>query len=263
LCGRWVTMFHELYAFGPPWKSAFWLRPLQVRLARDMIDISDSCFVSSNVIRNEIRTYDSRKQVRLLPVMSNFGEPQLDSLNEKSLNHWAICGGTALIARSLRSFQAVQKMIPPMCYPKALVVIGGRDDSDIRDLLRRLNRAVPDLSCGYYPEVTTERASEILRACSFAWIDYFGKGKVWLGMIFKSGSFAACCAHAVVPILSHQERILAVGGDLLPGPYFITPRAVQFPELEQISETRQRIYAWYHKHASSNRAAQAYAEALA
>jgi hypothetical protein len=38
LRGRWVTMFHELYASGPPWKSAFWLRPFQVRIARAMID---------------------------------------------------------------------------------------------------------------------------------------------------------------------------------------------------------------------------------
>src|SRR6266513_2083086 len=27
--GRMVTIFHELYASGPPWTSAFWVRPLQ------------------------------------------------------------------------------------------------------------------------------------------------------------------------------------------------------------------------------------------
>ncbi len=32
--GRMVTIFHELYASGPPWTSAFWLRPLQIRLAK-------------------------------------------------------------------------------------------------------------------------------------------------------------------------------------------------------------------------------------
>ena len=37
LRGRWLTAFHELYAFGPPWRSAFWLRPLQVKIARDLI----------------------------------------------------------------------------------------------------------------------------------------------------------------------------------------------------------------------------------
>src|SRR4051812_27972038 len=46
LRGRWVTTFHELYASGPPWKSEFWLRPFQVKIARDLIDLSDACFVS-------------------------------------------------------------------------------------------------------------------------------------------------------------------------------------------------------------------------
>src|ERR1700730_13985583 len=40
LRGRWVTTFHELYASGPPWKSAFWLRPFQVRIAHNMMDAS-------------------------------------------------------------------------------------------------------------------------------------------------------------------------------------------------------------------------------
>ncbi|HSV64104.1 MAG TPA: hypothetical protein VLH83_12230, partial [Chthoniobacterales bacterium] len=47
LRGRWITMFHELYASGPPWKSAFWLRPFQVRIAHEMIDASSSCVVSN------------------------------------------------------------------------------------------------------------------------------------------------------------------------------------------------------------------------
>src|SRR5947209_6196417 len=40
LTGRWVTTFHELYASGPPWKSALWVRPLQARITHDLIDLS-------------------------------------------------------------------------------------------------------------------------------------------------------------------------------------------------------------------------------
>ena len=77
LRGRWITTFHELYASGPPWKSAFWLRPFQVRIARNLIDISDSCFVSNKPIRNVIARYDPTKPITLQPVFSNFGEPAL------------------------------------------------------------------------------------------------------------------------------------------------------------------------------------------
>src|ERR1700719_3284859 len=105
LRGRWVTTFHELYASGPPWKSAFWLRPFQVGIAREMIDASTSCVVSNPPIERAIHAYDSDKKVQLAPVMSNFGEPEITDFNSASSRRWAICGGTALIARSLQSFE--------------------------------------------------------------------------------------------------------------------------------------------------------------
>jgi len=263
LGGRWITMFHELYAFGPPWKSAFWLYPLQARIARDMIDISDTCFVSSDTIEKEIHACDFRKPVHLAPVMSNFGEPAILNFDSKSPNRWVICGGTPLILRSLRSFSAARHMSPEMYCPEQLEIMGGRENKAVRDLVRKLERTKPGISCRYHPEVTATTASEILRACSFAWIDYFGKGKVWPGMIFKSGSFAACCAHGVVPILSHEESPPALGGDSFPGWYFITPRAAQFPERNQLGAIGEKIHAWYHRHASAQCTARAYAEALA
>ena len=64
LRGRWVTTFHELYASGPPWKSAFWLRPFQVRIARYLIDASTSCIVSNPPIENAIHAHDPEKKVR-------------------------------------------------------------------------------------------------------------------------------------------------------------------------------------------------------
>src|SRR5687767_9796249 len=82
--GRWVTTFHELYASGPPWGSAFWLQPLQVRIARDMIDASTSCIVSNPPIETAIHAYDARKKVYLAPVLSNFGEPELSGFGSVS-----------------------------------------------------------------------------------------------------------------------------------------------------------------------------------
>jgi hypothetical protein len=261
--GRWITMFHELYAFGPPWKSAFWLYPLQARIARDMIDISDTCFVSSDTIEKAIHAYDARKPARLVPIMSNFGEPASVNFDSKSPNRWVICGGNALILRSLCSFLAAHQMIPKRYVPEQLDVVGGYKNSAVRDSLRKLERMVPGISCRYHPEVIATTASEILRAGSFAWIDYFGKGKVWPGMIFKSGSFAACCAHGVVPILAHEEPPPALSGDPFPAWHFITSRSVRFPEPEQMGAVGEKIHAWYHRHASAKCTAQAYAEVLA
>jgi len=263
LRGRWITTFHELYAFGPPWKSAFWLYPLQARIARDMIDISDVCVVSSNTIEQAIHDFDQQKPVRLVPVMSNFGEPTALDSDEKSPRHWVICGGTGLILRSLRSFFDVQASIPQGYLPDQLDVFGGRKSDAVRQWVRRIKRTLRGISCRYEPETTAAAASEILRGCSFAWIDYFGKGKVWPGMIFKSGSFAACCAHGVVPIASHAAPPPPIAGEPFPAWYFVNAHSAKFPGPGQLGPASEKIHAWYHRHASAACAARIYAEVLA
>lgn len=257
--GRWVTTFHELYASGPPWKSAFWLRPFQVRIARDMIDAATSTVVSNTAIGNAIHIYDAAKRVYLVPVMSNFGEPELGKLAPVSPKRWAICGGTALIARSVHLFANLMSRIPPTLAPDHLDVVGGRADASITAALDELKNR---MSVHHYPEVSVDLASEVLRQAAFGFIDYFGSGKVWPGMVLKSTAFAALCAHGVVPVLSHQEEPIAVDGAALPGPYFLTPAAIHFPAADELPNLHRRCFAWYQAHAHSRRAAQIYAEAL-
>jgi hypothetical protein len=260
--GRWLTAFHELYASGPPWGSAFWLRPLQVKIARDLIVISDACFVSNQTIEREIHAYDAAKKIYLAPIMSNFGEPEIADFSAASPEQWAICGGTGLVARSLISFRQMRAAIPAAFAPAQLRVIGGSDEAGTRALIDELVHEVAGLSCSYHPEVSAERASELLGQCSFAWMDYFGSGRMWPGMILKSSAFAACCAHGVIPILSHREESIAVGGDALPGPFYLSPGAAHFPQSEEVPELRRRYHDWYRAHASSPQIARVYAEAL-
>ncbi len=165
--------------------------------------------------------------------------------------------------RSLLSFGAVQHAIPARYRPDELEVIGGRTSTEVHDAIVALTPTMPRLSCRYHPEVEPARASELLGKCSFAWIDYFGKGKVWPGMIYKSGSFAACCAHGILPIVSHPQPPPPVNGDAFPEWYFAGRRRSHFPEPDQIARARENVYAWYHWSASAQCTARAYAEALA
>jgi hypothetical protein len=262
LRGRWVTTFHEIYASGPPWKSAFWLRPFQVKIARAVIEISSCCVVSNAPIERTIHAHDAAKKVCLVPITSNFGEPQLDNFNGASPKRWTICGGTALLARSLRMFEEMEHLIPEAFAPEHLDVIGGREDPAISAFLERLRRGHPGLACHYYPEVTSERASELLRRASFGLLDYFGTGKMWPGLLLKSSAFAALCAHGIVPVLSHREGIISIDGDSLPGPYYVTSAAMNFPAPEQLRDIQRKIYDWYHTHAETRQVARVYAEAL-
>src|SRR5207253_10472177 len=45
--GRFLIIFHELFASGPPWKSEFWVQPLQKKIARDVARLGDARLVSS------------------------------------------------------------------------------------------------------------------------------------------------------------------------------------------------------------------------
>jgi hypothetical protein len=262
LQGRWVTTFHEIYASGPPWKSAFWLRPLQVNIARDLIDASSACVVSNAPIEKVIHAYDAGKTVYLLPIMSNFGEPEIVDFKDTLPRRWVICGGTALVARSLRWFEQMQHLIPESFAPENLDIVGGHEEISVRSSLERLSSRCPGLSCRYYPEVAPQIASGILRQSCFALLDYFGAGKVWPGMLLKSSVFGGLCAHGIVPILSHREDAISISGDAMPGPYYLTPEATNFPTLEDLGEVRQEIYRWYHAHGDARRVAEVYAEAL-
>ena len=260
LRGRWITTFHELYASGPPWSSAFWLRPLQVRIAHELIELSDACIVSNAAIQQAIHGYDAAKPVHLVPVMSNFGEPELTHFDLASPRRWTICGGTDLIARSLATFERLRTLIPEPFAPEQLDVVGGREEISISAVLDRLNGS--GLLVQHYPEISVDLASELLKKSAFGWIDYFGAGKTWPGMVLKSTAFAALCAHGVIPILSHREDAIVVNGDALPGPFYLSAGAAHFPRPDQVSETSRQFYDWYHAHGDSRQAARSYAEAL-
>jgi hypothetical protein len=81
-------------------------------------------------------------------------------------------------------------------------------------------------------------------------------------MLLKSTAFAALCAHGVIPVLSHREGPIAVGGRALPAAYYLTPGGTNFPRLAQVPEIRRQVYDWYQAHAASPQVARVYAEAL-
>jgi hypothetical protein len=214
------------------------------------------------VIKHEINRHDPRKPVQVVPIMSNFGEPPLSSLAGKLPKRWAIAGGTALIERSLRAFAEIKSSIPTDYFPNEVEVVGGFEDPRVRNQFRVLGESLPGVAFRHHPQVSAARASAILAPCAFGWLDYFGEGKAWPGMIFKSSSFAAFCAHGIVPILSHPEPKLWAGTDPFPGPFFISTGATQLPKPENLEEIQRTVRAWYDGNASSARTAAVYAEAL-
>ena len=244
-----VTIFHELYASGSWRQSAFWLRPLQIRAARQIAAMSDVSVVSSEIFRQQLESLCSGARVIVHPVTSGFGEPVLspDQIAGRDPHRWIICGGTELIERSLRSFLPAARLIPEPFAPRELFVVGGSDDPGVRQTLA----AEKKLHTYYHPKIEAKTASEILAACTFGWMDYFHRPDVPLPIILKSSAFASYCAHGVIPVFPSGGATIAVGQDALPGPFFVDSTGQELPSERERATAAQAVYAWYSRNATA------------
>jgi hypothetical protein len=258
--GRFLVIFHELFASGPPWKSEFWVQPLQKKIARDVARLADARLVSSESMRQSLEKLAPGLDVIVHPVPSAFGEPGIEpaQLRERDNHRWLICGGTSLVDRSLRSFVRIAGVIPANIAPRNLVLVGGTENSKVRQMLKTF----ADIHCEYYPAVSPETASQILSTCSFAWLDYFTAGSMIPDLLLKSSSFANVCAHAVVCLTPRVSSAISLNGDSLPGPFAIAHDEVKLPSPNERPAVAREIYNWYHRHASVTTLVQMVAKAL-
>ena len=225
--GRLVTVFHELYAAGSWRQSAFWLRPVQMHIARKVARLSAISIVSNEIQQAQLEQLAPGANVVLQPVASNFGEPALSfaELAERDPHRWIICGGTELVERSLTSFLQNAPLIAAPFSPRELFVVGGVEKEGIRARLG----GQQDIRTHYHPNVEARLAAEILSTCAFAWIDYFHQPGVPMATILKSTAFAAFCAHGVIPVFPHDGSPIHLRQDTLPGPFFVTGSGQNLP----------------------------------
>src|SRR6266478_4323084 len=257
--GRLLTIFHELYASGPPWTSAFWLQPVQIHLAKSVARLSNACIVSSVNFRSEVTRMVPNAHVELHPVPSGLEEPSLspNQIADRDPHRWAIFGGTAVVERSLRSFRQLLLRIPDSIAPRKLFVLGGDDNPVARSLLVKLA-----VESDYRPRIAAADASEILKTCSFGWFNYFHRPDVETSVILKSSAFASACAHGVIPVFPHRGSAISLDGDRLPGPFFMEPDCGEIPDAQSRAKIAADIYSWYQRQASSESLVQGIAETL-
>lgn len=247
--GPLLTIFHELYASGPPWSSAFWLKPLQIRLAKSVARLPDECIVSNENFVRELRRLVPDARVHLHPVPSGLEEPSLsrEQIVHRDPHRWVIVGGTALSERSLRSFVDAIRDIPDSVAPHELLVLGGHENRVTRSLLASLA-----IESDYRPGIAAVEASEILRTCSFTWFNYFHRPDIETAVVLKSSAYGSVCAHGVIPVFPHRGSPISVEGDRLPGPFFVSHGETDVPTAGNRAVVAQSIYDWYQRHVSSD-----------
>jgi hypothetical protein len=241
--GALLVIFHELFASGPPWRSEFWLQPLQKRIARNLAKLADAWMVSCESMRDQLERLSAGSNALVQPVTSTWGEPVLTGpqLRDRDPHCWVICGGTALVERSLRSFLRIS--MPADCAPRKVFVIGGAPNSHVRALMN----APSNFTAEYFPAISPADAAAMFRAAAFAWLDYLDSNDVPADVLLKSSTFNALCAHGIVTVMPFVTGEISVNGDRLPAPF----AASKMPPASERADAAVAIYQWYHRHASS------------
>ena len=78
------VIFHELYASGPPWSSAFWLSGMQRRIAHELLLQADFWFTNREGAAEWLGRNAPSVPHATMPVFSNVGEPASIDANERA-----------------------------------------------------------------------------------------------------------------------------------------------------------------------------------
>jgi hypothetical protein len=241
---RLIVMFHELYAFGPPWSSAFWTSPLQRALVKSLALMCEHGLTNLKTSQLILARMTSRceSDFSVLPVFSNVGEPP-------SLPAWSSRRARLVVfgdpAWRRQAYFEHQTAVEETCaaFSLAEIVDIGAPCGPLPKL------SVPCVLKGSLP---ADRVSEELLD---ARAGFFAYPAAYLG---KSGIFAAYAAHGLVPV-THAENPTDNHDGLREREHFVSIGSWYRYGVGDLQRAAQGARAWYASHKISAQAS-SYAE---
>lgn len=231
-----ITMFHELYASGPPWTSAFWLSPLQRNLAARLSRSSDQYLTSRQRYAEMVCKWSPGKHesARSLPVFSSIGEP--DSVlplieRRRRLVVFGTPGRRIQVYK--RSADALNRICRRLCIEEILD-IGRPLDIDASEVMR-----IPVTVCG---ELSGIEVSGFLSDAVAGVLDYPAE------MLGKSTIFAAYCAHRIMPIIAAYGKSSQADGLEADTHYWPSDNNSEKLDIAVAQAMADNAYAWYQAH---------------
>jgi hypothetical protein len=230
-----VVMFHEVWATGPPWRSSFWMQPLQALVAAGVTRLADAFLTNTERHAARLaRLVRGRQPLAVLPVLSNIGEPQ-------SMPAYQDRPPAALVFGQRGQRERVYAGIGDFLDALAPARI-----DHIYDLGPPLDGGLiaacplPVVQLGY---LDAAAASDVMLRCRVGLLDYP------LDFAAKSGNLAAYAAHGVVPLIRS-----AVGGEhdgLRQGVNIacVGEPSVSLEDPTAASRIARAAHFWYEQHA--------------
>lgn len=224
------VFFHELYGFGPPWSSSFWLSPVQRHIARRLAEMADFWMTSREGSAQWLRQYAEDKPHAVMPVFSTIGEP--DSWPEARMSRIVVFGSSGL--RRAAYLAAGDKLFDWARRMSLEVHDIGSPITDVQ--LAETLRMNGVILHGRLPD---EEIRRLMCEAEYGLLAYP------IEYVAKSSVYAAYCAHGMCPVLISNNYVQADG--LVAGTHYLAG-APGAGELSRSKDIGRTAWEWYRPH---------------
>jgi hypothetical protein len=224
--------FHELFTESEPvWGSAFWLAPLQRRIARQLGHLAHYWLTSRDTSAQWLRGHCPPVPHRVLPVYSNVGE--LEVLPPSRSDAIVLFGGRSVRASTYARLDAA--------FWDWVAAAGLR----VHDIGPRIdtpdfNRLAEAGLIEAHGSLPAHEVSRHLAQARLGLLNYEASAAA------KSGVFAAYCAHGVCTVLCADRY--AEHDLLVPGEHYIAGTHALLREQIEPEAVGRKAFDWYQPH---------------
>lgn len=190
---RLVTVFHEVYATGPPWRSSFWTMPLQRGLAAAVARNSDALVTSLDLWVRRIGPAATPEKTVVSPVFSTVGEPETPPPLAARSPRMVVFGGRGARARAYGELRPALAAACGTLGLREIVDVGPPLDSPVDDAA-----GIPVRRLGVLPAAEAGALLLESRAGFVAYPSFF---------LPKSTIFAAYCAQGLLPVCAWPRPV--------------------------------------------------------
>jgi hypothetical protein len=228
---RLVTIFHELYATGPVWTSAFWLSASQRSIARRIASASVASIATRQVVAAQIASWLPGSSTVVLPIMSTIGEVSEPAPLATRKRRLVIFGGSGMRLRAYERAADLRRVCERL---------GIEEIVDIGPALPSSPEPLPSVRQTSMGILGREQISGIMATSLAGYVSYHP------GCLAKSSIFAAYTAHGLLPITSDDHKSEADG--LVAGTHYL---AADDNGLAMRQDVASAAHRWYREHGVS------------
>jgi hypothetical protein len=227
-----TTVFHEVWASGPPWRSSFWNHPAQRRLAGRLCTLSDHRVTTLRVYETLLARVAGDGTTRVLPMTSQVGELDAPPPPSGRPPRLAVFGGAGNRASAYRGHGDALERV---CRALGIIEILDLGPGSAEPL-----PAWPGIAVRSLGALPAAEVSRHLATCRAGLVTYPPP------FLPKSSVYAAYCAHGLAPVCPAPGDGSREG--LEAGRHYLRPEDLTDAPEDAADRVAAAARAWYRPH---------------